>query len=223
MINLSSCVFYPVPGILENSYNIVNESDLDFSYNDFKFIESDDLDFIQNFIIKNYDENTQILSSQHEGLIGTNVINLLIQNKQEDDEQVFKVGDKVIQTINNYDLNIFNGNIGIIEDIRQEVIQGELQNLITVNFENVNKVIEYDNSNSKELDLAYCLTIHKSQGSEFQKVIIPIVSSDEFLLYKNLIYTGITRSKKECILIGDFETFEKSRKKNIKRISNLLK
>lgn len=210
-------------GILENSYNIIEEKDINLSYNDFKFIKSDDIDFIQDYIIKNYDANTQILSSQHEGQTGTNAINLLIQNKQSDDEQIFKIGDKVIQTVNNYDLNIYNGNIGTIEEIRQEVVQGELQNLITVNFENVNKVIEYNNSNSKELELAYALTIHKSQGSEFQKVIIPVVSSNEFLLYKNLIYTGITRSKKECILIGDFETFEKSRKKNIKRISNLLK
>ena len=210
-------------GILENSYNIIEEKDINLSYNDFKFIKSDDIDFIQDYIIKNYDANTQILSSQHEGQTGTNAINLLIQNKQSDDEQIFKIGDKVIQIINNYDLEIFNGNVGTIEEIRQEVISGELQTIIKVNFENVNKIIEYDNSNSKELDLAYALTIHKSQGSEFQKVIIPIVSSDEFLLYKNLIYTGITRSKKECILIGDFETFEKSRKKNIKRISNLLK
>lgn len=211
-------------GILENSYNIIDEKDINLSYSDFRFIKSDDVDFIQDYIINNYNKNTtQILANQHGGPLGTDAINLLLQNKNSDDEQVFKVGDKVIQTVNNYDLNICNGNIGTIEEIRQEVIQGELQNLITVNFENVNKVIEYDNSNSKELDLAYCLTIHKSQGSEFQKVIIPIFSSDEFLLYKNLIYTGITRSKKECILIGDFETFEKSRKKNIKRISNLLK
>ena len=117
------------------------------------------------------------------------------------------------------DLNIFNGNIGTIEEIRQEVILGELQTIIKVNFENVNKVIEYDNSNSKELELAYALTIHKSQGSEFDKVIIPIVSSDEFLLNKNLIYTGITRSKKKVVLIGDFETFEKCRKININRIN----
>ena len=211
-------------GILENSYNIIDEKDINLSYDDFKFIDTDDIDFIQDYIIKNYNKDTtQILATQHNGPTGTDAINLLLQNKNSDDENVFQIGDKVIQTINNYDLGIFNGNIGTIEEIRQEVILGDLQTIIKVNFENVNKIIEYDNSNSKELELAYALTIHKSQGSEFQKVIIPIVSSDEFLLYKNLIYTGITRSKKECILIGDFETFEKSRKKNIKRISNLLK
>lgn len=211
-------------GILENSYNIIDEKDINLSYSDFRFIKSDDVDFIQDYIINNYNKNTtQILANQHGGPLGTDAINLLLQNKNSDDENVFQIGDKVIQTVNNYDLNIYNGNIGTIEEIRQEVVQGELQNLITVNFENVNKVIEYNNSNSKELELAYALTIHKSQGSEFQKVIIPVVSSNEFLLYKNLIYTGITRSKKECILIGDFETFEKCRKININRISNLLK
>lgn len=211
-------------GILENSYNIIDEKDINLSYDDFKFIDTDDIDFIQDYIIKNYNKDTtQILCGQHSGECGTDALNLLLQNKQNEDEQIFNIGDKVIQTINNYDLGIFNGNIGTIEEIRQEVVQGELQNLITVNFENVNKVIEYDNSNSKELELSYALTIHKSQGSEFQKVIIPVVSSDEFLLYKNLIYTGITRSKKEVVLIGDFETFEKCRKIKINRISNLLK
>lgn len=211
-------------GILENSYNIIDEKDINLSYDDFKFINTDDIDFIQDYIIKNYNKDTtQILCSQHSGAVGTDALNLLIQNKQDDDEQKFQIGDKVIQTINNYDLNVYNGNIGTIEGIKQKVILGELQNIITVNFENVNKVIEYDNSNSKELELAYALTIHKSQGSEFQKVIIPVVSSDEFLLYKNLIYTGITRSKKEVVLIGDFETFERCRKIKINRISNLLK
>ena len=213
-------------GILENSYNIIDEKDINLSYDDFKFIKSDDIDFIQDYIIKNYNKDTtQILSAQHSGSLGTDALNLLLQNKQneDEDEQIFQIGDKVIQTINNYDLNVYNGNIGTIEEIRQEVVQGELQNLITVNFENVNKVIEYDNSNLKELDLAYVLTIHKSQGSEFDKVIIPIVNTDEFLLNKNLLYTGITRSKKEVVLIGDFETFEKCRKININRISNLLK
>lgn len=211
-------------GILENSYNIIDEKDINLSYDDFRFIKSDDIDFIQDYIMKNYDKDTtQILCSQHGGALGTDVLNLLLQNKQNEDEQIFNIGDKVIQTINNYDLGIFNGNIGTIEEIRQEVNLGELQTIIKVNFENVNKIIEYDNSNSKELELAYALTIHKSQGSEFDKVIIPIVSSDEFLLNKNLIYTGITRSKKEVVLIGDFETFEKCRKININRISNLLK
>lgn len=211
-------------GILENSYNIIDEKDINLSYYDFKFIKSDDVDFVQDYIIKNYNkDDTQILCSQHNGPLGTDAINLLIQNKNNDDEQRFQIGDKVIQTVNNYDLDIFNGNIGIIEEIRQEVIQGELQNIIKVNFENVGKVIEYDNSNSKELELSYALTIHKSQGSEFSKVIIPIVKDDEFLLYKNLIYTGVTRSKKECILIGDFEVFEKIRKENIERKSNLLR
>ena len=205
-------------GILENSYNIIDEKDINLSYSDFKFIKSNDVDFIQDYIIKNYNKDTtQILSAQHGGAVGTDTFNLLIQNKQDDDEQKFQIGDKVIQTINNYDLNVYNGNIGTIEEIRQEVVQGELQNLITVNFENVNKVIEYDNSNSKDLELAYALTIHKSQGSEFDKIIIPIVSSDEFLLNKNLLYTGITRGKKEVILIGNFEIFEKCRKIKIGR------
>lgn len=211
-------------GILDNSYNIIEEKEMDLTFNDFKFIKSDDIDFIQNYILQNYNKDTtQILTSQHQGNLGTDVLNLLIQDKKTNDEQKFQIGDKVIQTKNNYDLDIYNGNIGTIENIEQKVILGELHNVVTVNYANVNKVIEYDNSNSSELELAYALTIHKSQGSEFQKVIIPIIKEDEFMLNKNLLYTAISRGKQEVILIGDFEIFEKCRKINIKRISNLLK
>lgn len=207
--------------IVTNSYNLINNKDLDYSKSvDFEFIECKDIEYIQNYIKQNYNEHTQILTTQHESQLGTDVLNLIIQNKEKED---FYVGDKVIQTVNNYDLDVYNGNIGYVIDKKEEVINGELQTLLTVEFNNINKTIEYNNSTIKELKLAYALTIHKSQGSEFDTVILPIFNCLEFMLNKNLLYTAFTRAKKKLILIGDKEVLENTKNKEIIRLSNLFK
>ena len=207
--------------IVTNSYNLINNKDLDYTKSsDFEFIECKDIEYIQNYIKQNYNEHTQILTTQHESQLGTDVLNLIIQNKEKED---FYVGDKVIQTVNNYDLDVYNGNIGYVIDKKEEVINGELQTLLTVEFNNINKTIEYNNSTIKELKLAYALTIHKSQGSEFDTVILPIFNCLEFMLNKNLLYTAFTRAKKRLILIGDKEVLENTKNKEIIRLSNLLK
>lgn len=207
--------------IVTNSYNLINNKDLDYSKSvDFEFIECKDIEYIQNYIKQNYNEHTQILTTQHESQLGTDVLNLIIQNKEKEG---FYIGDKVIQTTNNYDLDVFNGNIGYVIDKKEEVVDGELQTILTVEFNNINKTIEYNNSTIKELKLAYALTIHKSQGSEFDTVILPIFNCLEFMLNKNLLYTAFTRAKKRLILIGDKEVLENTKNKEIIRLSNLLK
>lgn len=207
--------------IVTNSYNLINNKDLDYTKSsDFEFIECKDIEYIQNYIKQNYNEHTQILTTQHESQLGTDVLNLIIQNKEKED---FYVGDKVIQTVNNYDLDVYNGNIGYVIDKKEEVVDGELQTILTVEFNNINKTIEYNNSTIKELKLAYALTIHKSQGSEFDTVILPIFNCLEFMLNKNLLYTAFTRAKKRLILIGDKEVLENTKNKEIIRLSNLFK
>lgn len=207
--------------IVTNSYNLINNKDLDYGKsNDFEFIECKDIEYIQNYIKQNYNSSTQILTTQHESQLGTDILNLIIQNKEKEG---FYIGDKVIQTVNNYDLDVFNGNIGYVTDKKEEVIDGELQTILTVEFNNINKTIEYNNSTIKELKLAYALTIHKSQGSEFDTVILPIFNCLEFMLNKNLLYTAFTRAKKKLILIGDKEVLENTKNKEIIRLSNLFK
>ena len=102
------------------------------------------------------------------------------------------------------------------------MINGEWQKVYSVNFSNINKIIEYNKKNINEIELAYALTIHKSQGSEFDTVIIPIHNSLEYMLNKNLLYTAFTRAKKKLILIGDKSTLEETRHKEIQRKSNLF-
>ena len=108
----------------------------------------------------------------------------------------FRVGDKVIQTANNYDKEVFNGDIGFISTIDPDPLK------VRVRFD-ANRVVEYEPGELDELQLAYALTIHKSQGSEFPCVIIPVSTQHFVLLERSLIYTAVTRARKLVILVGD--------------------
>lgn len=110
---------------------------------------------------------------------------------------IFKLGDKVMQTKNNYEKEVFNGDVGFITDMNID------EKTITVDYDD--NIVIYDKTDMDELVLAYVTTIHKSQGSEYPIVIIPITKSHYNMLQRNLIYTGITRSKEICILVGQPE------------------
>ena len=102
----------------------------------------------------------------------------------------------MIHRRNNYDLNVFNGDIGKIVTIDNE----ELTAVVT--FYPYHREVHYKNEDIMELDLAYAITIHKSQGSEFKAVIIPILSQHFKMLYRNLVYTGLTRAKTLAVFVG---------------------
>jgi len=106
----------------------------------------------------------------------------------------FRVGDKVLQTVNDYQKDVYNGDIGRIETI------DEHEQEVTVSYEG--KRVLYDYGELDELALAYCLTIHKSQGSEYPAVVIPLHTQHYVMLQRNLLYTGITRGKKLVVLVG---------------------
>ena len=174
-------------------------------------------------------EDIQILVPMKKGLVGTKHINGLMQSLLHPEggglaygDQVYKKKDKVMQVRNNYEKKVFNGDIGEVEEIGN----GEL----LVNFDG-NRV-PYDQSELDELQLAYAITIHKSQGSEYEAVVLPLVSSHFILLDKNLLYTAVTRAKKLLVLIGEERVLrmavkrETARKRNTymtKRIQNTLR
>lgn len=170
-------------------------------------------------------DDVQILVPMNRGTVGTHTLNHQLQEllNPGDKEKVmhagtfYKVGDKVMQIRNNYDKKIFNGDIGTISTIDQED-----KNLV-VSFGN--RPIEYDFDELSELVLAYAVTIHKSQGSEYAAAIIPIFTQHFTLLQRNLIYTAITRAKKLCILIGQPRAIAMAIKNNsgIKRVTFLQK
>ncbi len=148
----------------------------------------------------------QILSPMTRGSLGTVKLNEALQNSvnpAEKDkaqitlgERVFRVGDRVIHRKNNYDLGVYNGDIGKIRAINS------IDLTCTVRFFSDKRDVEYQKDQISELDLAYAITIHKSQGSEFDCVIIPLVSQHFKMLFRNLIYTGLTRAKKLAVFVG---------------------
>lgn len=145
-----------------------------------------------------------VLTPMNRSIVGTHSLNYMLQNylNPENIENskitisgtTFKINDRVMQIRNNYDKFVFNGDIGIIESIDLT------DKVLTVNFQE--KIIEYEFDELSELVLAYSISIHKSQGSEYPAVIIPIFMQHFMLLQRNLIYTGLTRAKKLCIFIG---------------------
>jgi len=221
--------------IIENA-ELINQSivpDLKQKSDDFFYIERNEAIDIANEtvglassrlpqFIKSIKGKTQpeiqVLAPMRNGEAGVNALNLKLQqalNPQESfkkqimlDKQTFREGDKVMQTINNYDLEwkkqdkygemygagVFNGDIGKILKI---IESGE----VMVKFDD-DRICYYPRENLSELTHAYAITIHKSQGSEFDYVIIPIVGGPPTILTKNLLYTAVTRAKKMVVLVG---------------------
>jgi exodeoxyribonuclease V alpha subunit len=195
---------------------------------DFYFIERDTpeailatvKDLVTSRIPKKFGFNPgrdiQFLSPMNRGSLGVRELNLALQTELNPPREgalavekfgwQFRVGDKVIQLENNYDKEVFNGDIGEIREI--DPIEKELR----IDFEG--RDIIYDFGELDELALAYAITVHKSQGSEFPVVIIPIATQQYLLLQRNLIYTAITRGKKLVILVGQRKALQMAIRNN---------
>ncbi len=156
-------------------------------------------------------KESQILCPMYKTIAGIDEINRHVQNKVNPKSKnkkeiqygdvIFRENDKVLQLTNMPDENVYNGDIGIIKEIK---ISPKKE--IIIDFDN--NIVKYTPSNFNNFRLAYAISIHKAQGSEFDVVIIPIVRNYNKMLYRKLIYTGITRSKKKLYLIGDINALK---------------
>ena len=170
--------------------------------------------------------NVQVLVPMYKGINGIDNLNNKLQNifnpKSDNKDEfvfndvVFREGDKVLQTKNISDLDISNGDIGIIDSITKTTNNVSA----IVNFDGI--IVELTKKNFEDLRLGYAISIHKSQGSEFDIVIMPIDSSFKRMLYRNLIYTGITRAKKSLTLVGEKEAFLYGISKTVEKRHTLL-
>lgn len=154
----------------------------------------------QNFNL-NHLEDVQVLTPMHRGKVGTINLNRVLQEVLnpnpvivETQGNLFKVGDKVMHLINNYQKEVFNGDIGTISFIDNSRRQ------LSVNY--YGRIVNYDFEELEELSLAYAISVHKSQGSEYPAVIVPIMPQHFALLQRNLLYTAMTRGEKLVIMIG---------------------
>lgn len=145
--------------------------------------------------------NIQVLTPMQRSVVGAANLNMMLQQALNTSNlgisrggTTYKLGDRVMQVRNNYDKNVFNGDIGIVEQVIME------DRTLFVRFDD--NLVEYEASELDEVTLAYATTIHKAQGSEYPIVVIPILMTHFVMLQRNLIYTGITRAKKICVLIG---------------------
>ncbi len=152
-------------------------------------------------------KDIQVLTPMQHGICGTINLNQLLQEALNPSDKflkhgdtIFRVNDKVMQTSNDYEKDVFNGDMGIVSSIDTE------EEMLNVNFDG--RIVCYDNTDVDELVLSYAITIHKSQGSEYPIVVIPITLSHSIMLQRNLIYTAVTRAKKILVLVGDKKALE---------------
>ena len=210
---------------------------LDNKSMDFFFLKRYDADVIINVVLQlikqklpkfvNASEyDIQVLTPMRKGLLGVERLNVILQKylnppspekrEKEYGDTIFREGDKVMQTKNNYQLEweiksrfgltiekgmgIFNGDTGIIREIN------DFAETVTVEFDE-GRMVDYSFKLLEELELAYALTIHKSQGSEYPAVVIPLLSGPSMLMNRNLLYTAVTRARKCVTLVGNEATF----------------
>ena len=145
--------------------------------------------------------NIQVLTPMQRGVVGAANLNMALQQALNHNTAAlarggytFKEGDRVMQLRNNYDKDVYNGDLGYVRSVDME------ERTLTVDFDG--QMVEYEASELDELTLAYATTIHKSQGSEYPIVVMPVLMTHYVMLQRNLIYTGITRAKKICVLVG---------------------
>jgi exodeoxyribonuclease V alpha subunit len=182
---------------------------------EFYFIEAQEPEAIVDLVVRVVKEripkrfgldpktDIQVLSPMNRSVLGSRNLNQVLQtalNPSTGGPEIerfgwtFRVGDRVIQTENDYDREVFNGDLGVIESINR------VEQETVVNFEG--RPVGYDFGDLDELALAYALSIHKSQGSEFPCVVIPVHTQHYMMLQRNLLYTAVTRGKKLVVLVG---------------------
>ena len=189
------------------------QSDLKNQLQDYYFIEeSDQNKIVEKILLLNTEripqrfkldpmKEIQVLTPMHRGITGASQLNRNLQEKINPDakgiehrEQWFRVGDKIMQQQNDYEKQVFNGDLGRVVDCDQDSKE------LYVKFEQSH--IHYKSNELDQLTLAYAITVHKSQGSEYSAVIMPITTHHYMMLQRNLLYTAITRGKQLVVLIG---------------------
>ncbi|MBE6735273.1 MAG: ATP-dependent RecD-like DNA helicase, partial [Ruminococcaceae bacterium] len=232
--------------IVTNAHRIVNGEipELNVRDNDFFFLPCSNPAQARDLIISlcserlpksyNYSPVTdiQVLTPGRKGILGTYELNQHLRealnpaDKSKNEVtfgfQTFRTGDKVMQVKNNYNIcwvkestgeygeGIFNGDIGIIEEV------DKVSKKMRIRFDD--RIAVYDGDCVSDLELSYACTVHKSQGNEFEAVIMPLIKNSQYLFYRNLFYTGVTRAKKLLILVGNRATIEYMVNNNVRTL-----
>ena len=179
------------------------------------FVEEDDVEKIVGRVVKLVTEtlprqgfkpqDIQIIAPLHRGPAGVSNLNDVLQERLNPRQsgryevrrggRLLRVGDRVLQLVNDYDKNVFNGDIGVVSglDLTQQLLRIAFPDCL----------VHYDFSEIDQLQLAYAMTVHKSQGSEYEAVVLVLHRSQYIMLQRNLLYTGLTRARKMLAIVGD--------------------
>jgi len=209
----SSAIITNAHRINQGEFPIIDPPAQKEAKTDFYFIEQADPERVLNTIIElvanriprrfgfRAIDDIQVLTPMHKGLVGAENLNAALQKNLNPGDEIitrgnfnFKPNDKVMQIKNNYDKLVFNGDIGRIQNIDPE------DKTVLISFDR--RKIRYDFSDLNEIVLAYAISVHKSQGSEYPAVVIPVLTQHYILLQRNLIYTAVTRGKHLVVVVG---------------------
>ena len=199
--------------VRQGDFHVGAQTDIIDQSSDFYFLEEHDPDRVAQRIVQlcsrelpqkfDFDPilDIQVLTPMHKGAVGTINLNHMLQNTLnrqpaliEAMGNAYKVGDKVMHLINNYQKEVYNGDIGVVRSFDQQKAE------LAVDY--YGRTVCYDTSELDQITIAYAISVHKSQGSEYPAVIVPLVTQHYILLQRNLLYTAMTRGKKMVILIG---------------------
>ncbi len=233
-----------IPELAKDIKNVKISEDLLTKKDDFNFITCSNHDikeYLMQILLKIKEKKmdistVQVLAPMYKGENGIDNLNIMLQDifnpksKNKDEVKIgpilYRVGDKILNLVNDPDNNIYNGDIGYIKEINLD----SKTDFLVINYDGHD--IPYKREDLISITHAYAMSIHKSQGSEFEHVIIPISPSFSRMLYNKLLYTGISRAKKSLVLIGSYESFNKCILNNyseirkttlITKIENILK
>ena len=227
-----------IPVLANEIKNETLEEDFLVDRDDYKFLECHSdiiipslVNIVKKVISKGYDyKRVQIMAPMYAGVNGIDTINKVLQdvfnpvelNKKElkYGDVIYRENDKILQLVNDPDNNVFNGDIGVIKNIEFKGKSGKPE--MTIDYDS--NIVTYTLKDFNKFKHGFIISIHKSQGSEFELVIMPVSNSYKRMLYKKLIYTGITRAKKRLIIIGEPMAFMYGIRNNteLKRKTGLL-
>ena len=222
--------------ILEGKNPLKTDPRTGENFEDFYFVprksEQETLDFILRSVCdtmparRGFDaiEDTQVLSPGRKSVVGTNSINNTLREKLNpsgESKYGFRIGDKVINRKNNYDHDIVNGDVGIVKSFSSGQVEFDFGEGTG---EHGDGIVVLDRDGIDKVFLAYCFTVHSSQGSEFKATVIPIHKCHTMLLYREMLYTAISRARELTVVVGDPKAYQRCVTNNVtsKRVTRLM-
>ena len=223
-------------GIITLAHKIADDAFEDFGSHDVRFIDASAYEV--NYLVRDQVERAldagyaptdiQVMAPKYNGTNGIDQLNRILQEATNPKDQrkrelnqgyrTFRIGDKILQLKNQPNENVYNGDIGILIGIEYAKESETKEDKLTVDYDGV--VVEYTRENFENITHAYCVSVHKAQGSEYPVVILPVVREYGIMLQKRLLYTAVTRAEKHLVIIGDRAAFEKGVRTKDRRVRN---